>query len=370
MTDKIDLKQTLKRLTEVEKRKFFKSLKFVQVTSNIRHKQLELKALITGSAFKCAALCGESHYNIAINPDLTVSCNYNDTIADGRIGDMSKDTLVDIFNGDKAMSFRSTLASGKLPTSQCAKCADLICCSKEEAKESTTTFSLPTKGILLETNGGCNLSCIGCGRALRPLGKKQMALEHVENITLQLKDMGVQQIFLFNLGEPFLSKNILQEVKAIKRIHPDAIIGLSTNCLLLNTDEKREAAFLCDWIHVSLDGCSQETASKFQAGTNFETAFLNMENLVKYCRDKGEVRPDIIWKYVVFNWNDRSEFITKALSMAKDIQVDSIMFAPSRTPYFGTSLRFKLSMHFRVLAKNSLGWRVLRIDQNKKQHLT
>ena len=60
---------------------------------------LELKAKATGRGYYCAALHGESEYNITINSDLTVSCNCQDYEGIGNIGDLHKNSFEEVLAG-------------------------------------------------------------------------------------------------------------------------------------------------------------------------------------------------------------------------------------------------------------------------------
>ena len=85
---------------------------------------LELRARVRGRVFHCAALAGESNYNISINADLSVSCNCQDRDGTGRIGDLNTHTFEEIWTGPKAEAFRASMAAGKLPITWCSNCCD------------------------------------------------------------------------------------------------------------------------------------------------------------------------------------------------------------------------------------------------------
>src|SRR5271165_5607722 len=79
----------------------------------------EAKARLRGQAFYCAALHGQSDYNITINSDLTVSCNCQDYDGSGHLGDLKQTSFENVFHGPVAKSFREHLAQGKLPIKAC-----------------------------------------------------------------------------------------------------------------------------------------------------------------------------------------------------------------------------------------------------------
>lgn len=85
---------------------------------------LELRARLRGNVFRCAALAGESNYNISINANATVSCNCQDRDGSGVIGDLKTHSFEEIWAGPKAEAFRASMARGKLPITWCSNCCD------------------------------------------------------------------------------------------------------------------------------------------------------------------------------------------------------------------------------------------------------
>src|ERR1017187_1575772 len=120
-------------------------------------KRRELEARIRGSGYYCAALAGESGYNITINSDLTVSCNCQDYDGTGHIGDLRKNSFEEIFFGPVAARFRSELAQGKIPIPTCSRCILQQLPSKDAQPPKPV---LPTRGVLLENTVVCNVDCI------------------------------------------------------------------------------------------------------------------------------------------------------------------------------------------------------------------
>lgn len=140
------------------------------------------------------------------------------------------------------------------------------------------------------------------------------------------------------------------------------IIGITTNGILLDTDEKREAALLTDRVRFSIHGVDDTTMREYQRGAFFDRAYENMKRLVQYRARNGAVRPKIEWKYLLFNWNDRVEMIRRAVGLAREANVDTISFWPARTPLYGISWRYRMSGFFRHLGEPSRKGREVRIS--------
>lgn len=355
---------TLRRMTTKEQKGYKQNLAFRHRAMVAVARAQEARARLEGKRFACRALSGESSYNICINADLSVSCNCDDTYGEGRLGSLHDGTFEEIFSGPVATRFRETLARGKIPIPKCTTCPELMRVEPSEAERRVDTYALPTKGLLFENNANCNLSCVGCGRAERPLSSLKMRIEDVRDVSRQLARIGVDRIHYFSLGEPFMSRNILEEMKVIREEHPSAEIFTSTNGALVDTDDKRLAALMMDNVVFSVDGCSQETLVRYQVGANFAKAYENMCRLVEM-RDKlraeGRAVARITWKYVVFRWNDRAEHVETTLELARRANVDALEFVFTLNPYWGISPRFYVAPHWRKLGPAKHKRRILEL---------
>jgi len=311
-----------------------------------RQRCLVAKARLRGKAFFCKALTGDSEVNICINSDLTVSCSCHDLDGSGHIGDLNRQSLEECFSGKTATRFREELAEGRLPLADCARCWDLHTIDKDEARRFVHEYRLPTY-VMVENTSACNLRCLSCPRErIRQIRSKvSMSLEDVRRVAVELKEAGVKRVGYLNFGEPFLSRDIGKELQIIREINPGIWIDTSTNALFIDTQEKREAALLIDRMQVSLDGVTQEMAGKYQRGMDFDRAYRNMQELVAYRDAKGRAKPTIIWKYLLFRWNDRKADLRKAVELAKEANVDSILFEKTVSPFYGLPLRSYLGFH-------------------------
>jgi MoaA/NifB/PqqE/SkfB family radical SAM enzyme len=304
---------------------------------------LELKAKITGRKYYCNALAGESEYDITINSDLTVSCNCQDYDGSGHIGDLRKNSFEEIFSGPVAQKFRDDLAQGKMPIPTCSRCGDL---HRLKRGEQTPKTRLPYRGMLLENTVICNVDCIGCARegAANVRAGKTMPLAELSQMADLAARLKMQRIFYLNLGEPFLSPKVCEELPLLRQKNPDAHILVSTNGMLLNTDAKREAALNLSQILFSVHGINDAMCEKYMMRGSFEKAFDAMKQMVAYRDARGKTLPVLEWKYLLFNWNDSPETIQRAIEMAKEIKVDLISFWPTHNPFYGMSWRWHLGM--------------------------
>ena len=309
---------------------------------------LEFRARRAGLRFACNALAGNSAYSICVNSDMTVSCNCQDYDGLGQIGDLRKQTFEEIFDGPVARGFRHELAEGRLPIWTCTRCMELKRVPKAEAQAWETTFQPARHGLMLENTSLCNLQCVDCARktVMRSRVRPRLSLDDMRVVADVVRRRNIALVCYFNLGEPFMSPDILEEMRILRAAAPATRIVTSTNGVPLNTDAKREAALLFDNIVFSIDGMSDATLTPYQCGGNFQKAYDNMRELVEFRNARGSSRPVIEWKYILFNWNDRERFVRKALALAKAARIDSISFQPTFYPFYGISWRYWANNRF------------------------
>jgi uncharacterized Fe-S cluster-containing radical SAM superfamily protein len=324
--------------------------------------KLELQAKLSGRGYTCGALDGVSEYNITINSDQTVSCNCQDYEGTGQIGDLKKNTFEEVFFGAKAQQFREDLARGKMPIPICARCGDLKRLPPESPKTPPKP-RLPYRGILLENTVKCNVDCTGCARenaaGLRLNKQLTMPLVEMEKMGDLVQRLGMRQLFYLNLGEPFLSPTIGPELTMLRQKNPAMRIVTSTNGVLLNTDTKREAALNFDHIFFSVHGITNEMSEKYMHRGHFDKAYEAMRAMAEFRNARGRTNPILEWKYLLFNWNDKPEYLARAIEMAKETKLDFISFWPTNNPFWGMSWRYRLGWLNKFGRKN---WKGLEVD--------
>jgi MoaA/NifB/PqqE/SkfB family radical SAM enzyme len=304
----------------------------------------EARAKITGQKYYCNALVGESEYGITINSDLTVSCSCQDYDGSGHLGDLKKNSFEEIFHGPVAQKFQADLLKGKVPIPTCTRCGDFRRLAAKNAAPPPTR--LPYRGMLLENTVICNVDCIGCARegAANIRRSKTMTLDELSQMADLATRLGMEQIFYLNLGEPFLSPRVTEELPLLRKKNPNCRIVVSTNGILLNTDAKREAALNLSHILFSVHGISDAMCEKYMLRSSFEKACAAMRDMAKYRDARGSHKPILEWKYLLFNWNDHPRHIARAIEMARKIGVDIISFWPTNNPFYGASWRYRLGL--------------------------
>jgi hypothetical protein len=312
-------------------------------------RRLEWSARLKGQRFYCRSLAGESEYNLTIACDLTVSCSCQDYDGSGQIGDLNRNSFSEVFFGPAAQRLRAELARGRLPLKTCARCGDLARVPKSAVTAGPPPYAgpaprLPYRGMLLENTVRCNIDCLGCDRGSAVPRRKvaQIDLAKLSQMADLVQQLGLEQLFYLNLGEPFLSPNIAQELPLLRQKNPKCRIVISTNGILLNTDVKREAALHASQILFSIAGIDDPMLKKYEKLGSFDKACGNLKALAAYRNARGLTQPVLEWKYLLFNWNDKRAAILRAIELAKAAGADLISFWPTNNPFYGWSYRYRL----------------------------
>ena len=245
--------------------------------------------------------------------------------------------------------FRRQLAAGRLPIANCARCCDLRTVDKSRAMRAIDEHRLPGF-LMVENTSACNLRCTSCPRTtIRGLrAKPSMSLGDVRKVAGELAACGVGTIATSTWASRSSPSRSSASWRSSAEVNPGIVINTSTNGLVIDSDAKRDAALLMDKMQVSIDGVNQRMVTRYQRGSDFRRAYENMKALVAYRDARGARRPTIIWKYLLFWWNERTANVEQAIEMATEANVDGILFERTVSPLYALPVRSYLGLHDRI----------------------
>ncbi|MBD3300519.1 MAG: radical SAM protein [Candidatus Moranbacteria bacterium] len=175
------------------------------------------------------------------------------------------------------------------------------------------------KSAIIDVMNICNLNCPICPTGTNTLKQKQkpMSLKDFKNILDQIPTL--QQVSLYNWGEPFLNPEIFKIIKYAKSRGIFTIIH--SNLSLEKNDEFFEKLIDSgiDRLSVSLDGVSRESYSKYRKNGNFDLVLNNLKKLARLKTEKGAKNPNLVWQLVVNKYNEGE--LKEAKKIAKKIKV-------------------------------------------------
>ncbi len=177
----------------------------------------------------------------------------------------------------------------------------------------------PPRYAIIEPAAICNLRCpicpTGSGTSDRPHGI--MSLETFDTILRKIPSL--QEVYLYNFGEPFLNPHLLEMVRRAKAkglkviIHSNFSLKFKPGFF----DEIVRAGI--DDLTLSVDGASQETYEKYRVGGDFNLVISNMREMVAAKKRLGSELPVITWKFILNRFSHPE--LDKAAAMAAEIGV-------------------------------------------------
>jgi uncharacterized Fe-S cluster-containing radical SAM superfamily enzyme len=144
----------------------------------------------------------------------------------------------------------------------------------------------------------------------------------MNDIVGQLPDL--QKIRLYGFGEPFLHKDLVEFLRATKRSRPDVHIGISTNGIPLNDTKIAAIAeeALVDAMVFAIDGVDQESYVQYRVGGDVEKALTNLTKMAHAVDRAGtRDRVEVVWQYILFEWNDSDNETQRAIEIADRLGV-------------------------------------------------
>lgn len=176
------------------------------------------------------------------------------------------------------------------------------------------------KTLMIEPTNRCNLKCpmchVGAGKLNR--NKRDMSFEEFKKIIDQSKF--VKNILLWNLGEPFLNKELLMMTdyafKNGKRV------TTSTNGEFFYNEQFCKNVVQSGFrrLIVCLDGADQEILSKYRIGSNFKKIVEGIKMLCKFKKQLRLVYPIIELQFIVMKHNQHQR--QQMRKIAEDLNVD------------------------------------------------
>jgi wyosine [tRNA(Phe)-imidazoG37] synthetase (radical SAM superfamily) len=213
--------------------------------------------------------------------------------------------------------------------------------------------------FVFEPTAKCNLKCIGCIQSKTDLHKYRkrmfLDLDYLRSwIGEHLVNTGV--IRFYNYGEPFLHKNAIQFCTAIKKSSPSTLITVATNGMALRSHDDRVRLIRSgiENLVFSIHGGSQKTCEIYMTRAfQFDRVMEILTDLAAIRKALGRESPELIWKYILFEWNDSDEEIRNAKELAREIGIDTVLFQLTTAP--SPSKRFTAdSEDWKILTKDMI----------------
>jgi molybdenum cofactor biosynthesis enzyme MoaA len=263
---------------------------------------------------------------VLANGDVVCSCG--DPSGIRVYGNVFHDRIADIYNGAKYVEMRTWQLNAKADSF----CPVIQACCGGRVSRATSadgTTGRVVRMLQLEPISFCNLRCPACpvtqfhiDPGYRDDRASILPLEVMLDVVDQLPEL--EKILFYNFGEPFLHKHAIAFLRQVRSRRPDVILHTSTNGLMLRDGaiDAIASEVLADRILFSIDGAYDESYRKYRVNGSLDQALSKMSGLVAACERFGtRNRVDIIWQYILFEWNDSDEELARARRLASKLGV-------------------------------------------------
>ena len=186
--------------------------------------------------------------------------------------------------------------------------------------------------LVIEPSARCNLSCRGCMQSRKDIPSyRQGSLLDLDACARWLMPRlgDIEAIRLYNYGETFMHKGAMGFVETVKRANPALHLDIATNALLLDTPEKRRrlVASGVDVLYFSIHGGSQRSVEPYMTEAfSFDRVCSILADIAACRAALGRRTPRLVWKYLLFAWNDAPEETGAAQRLADELGLDAIIF--------------------------------------------
>ncbi len=272
-------------------------------------------------------------HTLYIKSNGEVLCNddYGERVTLANVSiDLQNATMQDLFSNQAYQHIRESLSGGQIPwEGVCEHCAFI---RHDEPYADLLAQKHITK-LQLEPSLLCNLNCRCCSNDLQIQQREKPHLMDPEtygSVLSSLKDGGfrLDSVEYCGQGEPLMHPQFAEFAVATKKYYPHAWQRVITNGNF--TYQKTLGQAPVDEIMVACDGLHQESYSQYRVKGKVEKVLQFMSDAVA-ARKKG--RPQVIWKYILFEFNDSEKEILAAQDKAQDIGVDTLVFVVTHSEY-------------------------------------
>lgn len=268
--------------------------------------------------------CSRPWRQIAVLSDGTAVCSCVDASKTNPLGNVFEQGVAAVWDGPGFAGLRRNIAGDIDAVPICRGCPNRI----EAPPPAGFSSGAPKPRVLyLESHAGCNLACPGCDRQSIE-GTRSTRVMDFDAYTRLIDELSPDLRYMeFHIGgENWMHPRAAEMVAYCKQQNPDCLVLTSTNGHFFATDAKAADALASglDMLIVSVDGATQESYGRYRVNGSLDRSLEAMRRLVRVRAERGLTRPHIVWRYILFWWNDSPEELDAARALAAEIGVDEL----------------------------------------------
>jgi len=235
------------------------------------------------------------------------------------VGDLSKDTIEDIWNSKEYKEIRASILDGSFRYCDSSQCPEIqanslpdrdIVSDKRLRKiinEGRIELELGPEVLNLSYDQTCNLACPSCRVDFISHNdeKSKISLKKIGIEVLKTTSMNVKRVLFCSSGDPFSSQHFKGLIKELDfKKNPELRIQIVTNGVLFTEkmwNELRNIHGRIDLVCISIDATRKETYEIVRKGGDFNKLLRNLE-FIKGLRKSGLI-PFLKFDFVVQDYN-------------------------------------------------------------------
>jgi MoaA/NifB/PqqE/SkfB family radical SAM enzyme len=271
-----------------------------------------------GKSYRCRWI----EDSFTVHSDGNVTCGLDDPFAERSFGNVKLQSIETINQNPEYGLIITALAEGR----RCRNCQLFEEISEHNIEPKR--LSAPTT-LIVEPTILCNLRCPqqSCIPNNRKSPKTREALSLTMDIFSSLINQvrgSVKYVYFFNYGDPFMHRNAEDMLSEITREIPSAKITTSTNAIPLKTKARAAAVVAAgvDHITCTISGMTQKSYERYHVNGTLDHALQGMRNLAEAKKAQGAIKPEIVWRYLLFRWTDNEDQIEAAIRYVRQIDVN------------------------------------------------
>ncbi|MFZ5863098.1 MAG: radical SAM protein [Nitrospirota bacterium] len=297
------------------------------------------------------------------NGDIPCDCDKGEQVLLGTVAHLDPSwDIQKVLTNDQYTHMRATLSAGVVPWGEvCNSCAWL----RTNEPFSDNLSQRKIRKIQLEPSLACNLECPCCSNKTQRQTRAKPFLMEIEAFDGLLKSLRknsytVGEIEYCGQGDPLMHPRFAEFVRTARDSYPETRQRVITNG---NFDYgKATAGEFIDEIVVSCDGVFQKSYAQYRIGGNVDEVIRFMKDIPKTVAGKKQ---NIMWKYILFEFNDSDEEITAAQHLAQSMGIDTLMFVVTHSRFKSIKYRPETIATLPILFPNvttNLTTQLLQID--------
>ena len=234
-----------------------------------------------------------------------------------------RDPKFDLIGHPELVAIRRAFRRGRLPFPElCPKCPVL----GGGVAEAIRPRRLDK--LLIEPSYLCQLDCPACFSASkrRRRGSPPYLLEPelLQAFLDRLRSDGVESVRFVHLegrGDPMMGPHTWTLTRAIKAAFPEVEMQMTSHGVYDFDPEVFDSGL--DVLRFSIDGATPESYGRYRRGGDFHRV-LDHLRAIRDHRRRYRSRLRMVWKYIVFEWNDSSEELALAARLADELEAEML----------------------------------------------